>query len=274
MNYPSRFDTVINDSFRQSNGRTNWVLDGLVTVDTGGNQPGINLNYDAIQEVKVLASAYSAEYGRTSGVQIVGITKAGTNQFHGSIYDIEQRSSWANNSWANVQNGFPKTLNNQRWYGLTLGGPVGRPNKEGRKLFFFISEQVNPDTTAGTVSYIRVPSLLERQGDYSQTTDNNGALFNTIADPASGLPCTATNHAGCFQDGGVLGRIPQSRLYPLGMAILNMVPPAQHPGSQLQPQDRNAERHDHDLSAVGARGLYFVHQAALLRQVRRPEPVG
>jgi hypothetical protein len=224
MPYPSRFDTVINDGIRQSNGRTNWILDGLVTVDTGGNQPGINLNYDAVAEVKVLASAYSAEYGRTSGPQIVGITKSGTNQFHGSVYDIEQRSQWATNSWVNQHNNIPKYMNNVRWYGFTLGGPVGRPNKDGRKLFFFTSLQISPTTTKGTVNYLRVPSLMERQGDFSQTTDNTGALYNLIADPSTGLPCTAANRGGCFQDGGVLGRIPQSRLYGLGMAILNMYP--------------------------------------------------
>ncbi len=220
MPYPSRFDTVINDGIRQSNGRTNWVLDGLVTVDSGGNQPGVNLNYDAVAEVKVLASAYSAEYGRTSGVQIVGITKSGTNQFHGTLYDIEQRSNWATNSWVNQHNGIPKYMNNVRWYGFSLGGPVGRANKEGRKLFFFIAEQVSPTTTKGTVSYIRVPTLAERQGDFSQTTDNTGRLFNTIADPTTGLPCTATSRAGCFPN----GVIPASRLYPLGKAVLNMYP--------------------------------------------------
>ncbi|MFB3779038.1 MAG: carboxypeptidase regulatory-like domain-containing protein [Bryobacteraceae bacterium] len=224
MPYPSRFDTVINDGIRQSNGRTNWVLDGLVMVDSGGNQPGVNLNYDAVSEVKVLASAYSAEYGRTSGVQIVGITKSGTNQFHGTIYDIEKRSNWATNSWVNAQNGLPKPKTDVRWFGFSLGGPVGRPNKPDRKLFFFIAEQVSPTTTKGAVNYIRVPTLLERQGDFSQTTDNAGNLFNLIADPASGLPCTSTNRAGCFQDGGVLGRIPKSRLNPIGMAILNMYP--------------------------------------------------
>ncbi|PWU08393.1 MAG: hypothetical protein C5B51_07875 [Terriglobia bacterium] len=221
---PSRLDTIIPNGTNQSTARTNWVLDGLTTVDSGGNQAGISLNYDAVAEVKVLASAYSAEYGRSSGLQIVGITKSGTNQFHGTLYDIEQRSNWATNSWVNTHNNVPKTMNNVRWYGFSLGGPVGHPNREGRKLFFFIAEQISPTTTGGAVNYIRVPSLAERQGDFSQTTDNTGARFNLIADPSSGQPCTAANHAGCFQDGGVLGKIPQSRLYPLGMAILNMYP--------------------------------------------------
>jgi hypothetical protein len=220
----SRLDTIVPNGTNQSTARTNYVLDGLTTVDSGGNQAGIALNYDAVAEVKVLASAYSAEYGRSSGLQVVGITKSGGNQFHGTLYDIEQRSNWATNSWVNQKNGVSKTENNIRWYGFSLGGPVGRPNKDGRKLFFFIAEQISPTTTGYAVNYIRVPSLLERQGDFSQTTDNAGNLYNLIADTSTSLPCTAANHAGCFQDGGVLGRIPQSRLYGLGTAILNMYP--------------------------------------------------
>jgi hypothetical protein len=220
---PTRLDTIVSGG-ASANARTNYMLDGVTSVNTGGNQPGINLNYDSIAEVRVLTNSYSAEYGRSSGIQVVGITKSGTNQLHGSAYDIENRSGWATNSWVNQQDGVPKSLNNMRYWGGTLGGPVGRLGKENHKVFFFLSEQVQPDTTGGAVNYFRVPTALERQGDFSQTKDNNGNLFNTIADPASGLPCTSTNYAGCFQDGGVVGRIPQSRLYQLGMNVLNQYP--------------------------------------------------
>ncbi len=223
-NAPTRLDSAASGGTAATTARTNYMLDGVTDVNTGGNQPGINLNYDSIAEVKVLTNTYSAEYGRSSGLQVVGITKSGTNQFHGSAYDIESRSGWATNSWVNQRNNVPKTLNNQRYWGGTLGGPVGKPGKDNHKLFFFVSEQVQPTTTAGAVNYFRVPTTLERQGDFSQTTDNNGNLFNTIADPNSGLPCTATNHGGCFQDGGVLGKIPASRLYQLGLNILNQYP--------------------------------------------------
>ncbi len=65
--------------------RTNYMLDGISSVNTGGNQPGLELNADAIAEVKVVASAYQAEYGRSTGIQISGVTKSGTNQFRGSV---------------------------------------------------------------------------------------------------------------------------------------------------------------------------------------------
>ena len=81
---------------------------------------------DAIAEVKVLSSAYQAEYGRSSGLQISGVTKSGTNQFHGSFFDIERNGTWNANSWSNEQNGIAKPVTRERDYGYTIGGPIGR----------------------------------------------------------------------------------------------------------------------------------------------------
>ena len=69
-----------------------------------------------------------------------------------------------------------------------------------------------------------MPTALERVGDFSQTRDNNGNLFNLIADAQSGLPCTATNQSGCFQDGGILGKIPTNRLNPASLQLLSRYP--------------------------------------------------
>ena len=55
------------------------------------------------------------------------MTKSGTNQFRGSLYDIERNSDWNSNSWANVKNGDPKPVSNQRDWGYSLGGPIGKP---------------------------------------------------------------------------------------------------------------------------------------------------
>jgi Carboxypeptidase regulatory-like domain len=212
------------DSVNNNSARSNFQLDGVTSVNTGGNQPGINLNFDSVAEVRVLTNAYQAEYGRSSGLQIIGITKSGTNQFHGSVYDFERNSNWNTNSWSNQRNGFAKSVQKGRNWGGTFGGPVGRPGKDNRKLFFFVSEQVQPTTTSGAINLFRVPTALERQGDFSQTTDQNGNLLNLIRDPSANLPCTAANTSGCFQDGGVLGRIPVSKQYPLGLNILKSYP--------------------------------------------------
>ena len=220
---PGVITTGTNRFARIDGARTNYMLDGISSVNTGGNQPGLELNADAIAEVKVVASAYQAEYGRSTGIQISGITKSGTNQFRGSIYDIERQGKWNSNSWQNVRNGNLKPVLKEKDWGYTIGGPVGKPGGQNR-LFFFYSEQFSPRTSGGAINRFRVPTLLERQGDFSQTTDNNGARFNLIRDASTGLPCIATDTRGCFQAGGVLGRIPQDRLYRLGLNILKTYP--------------------------------------------------
>jgi hypothetical protein len=206
-------------------GQNNIMMDGVSTMDTGNNGQLISMNVDSIAEVKVLTQGYQAEFGRSSGLQISAVTKSGTNQFRGSVYDIERNSDWNANSWVNTRNGDPKPVSKQRDWGYTLGGPVGKPGGANR-LFFFYSHEYRPRETGGNINRFRVPTELERQGDFSQTRDNNGALFNTIRDSTTGLPCAASDTRGCFQDGGVLGRIPQSRLYPTGMNILSRLWPA------------------------------------------------
>src|SRR5688572_3578743 len=174
---PGVAPTSSNRPVRLDGARTNYLLDGVTTINTGGNQPGLELNSDSIAEVKIIASAYQAEYGRSTGLQIVGVTKSGTNQFRGSFYDIERNSDWNSNTWANARNGIKKPVSKQRDWGFTIGGPVGRPGGTN-KLFFFYSEQFQPRSSGGAASQFRVPTLLERQGDFSQTTDNTGARFN------------------------------------------------------------------------------------------------
>ena len=199
------------------------MMDGVSTMDTGNNGQLLQMNPEAIAEVKVLTAGYQAEYGRSSGLQITAVTKGGSNQFHGSLYGIMRNSDWNSNSWVNKINGTPKQVAKDSDYGYSFGGPVGRPGGEN-KLFFFYSQEYRPRTSANILRQFRVPTALERQGDFSQTRDNNGNLFNLIKDPRSTSPCTAANTAGCFQDGGVLGRIPQDRLYQTGINILKLWP--------------------------------------------------
>src|SRR5688572_1376964 len=222
-------------------GQNNFQMDGVSTMDTGNNGQLIQMNMEAIAEVKVLTSGYQAEYGRSSGLQITAVTKSGSNQFRGSLYDIERNSDWNTNSWQNQQNGDPKAVSKQKDWGYSVGGPVGRAGGTN-KLFFFYSHEYRPRTAGGGINRFRVPTQLERQGDFSQSLDNQGVLFNLIRDASSGRPCTSANTSGCFQDGGVLGRIPQNRLYRPGLMALsyqNLLPMPNH--TQLPGESYNLE---------------------------------
>ncbi|MBP2648979.1 MAG: TonB-dependent Receptor Plug Domain protein, partial [Gemmatimonadetes bacterium] len=182
-------------------------MDGISAMDTGNNGQMLSMNTEAVAEVKVLTSAYQAEYGRSSGIQVLSITKGGTNQFRGSFYDIERHSQWNKNSWANIQNGTPLAKSDQRDWGYSIGGPVGKPGGNNR-LFFFYSHEFRPRTSGNVEYLIRTPTALERQGNFSQSRDNLGNLYPYIRDYTTGLPCSAGSTAGCFQYQGVLGWIP------------------------------------------------------------------
>ena len=198
-------------------------MDGISAMDTGNNGQMLSMNTEAVAEVKVLTSAYQAEYGRSSGIQVLSMTKGGTNRFRGSLYDIERHSQWNKNSWTNIQNGTPKAKSDQRDWGYSIGGPIGKPGGDN-KLFFFYSHEFRP-RTSGNVEYLfRLPTALERQGNFSQSRDNLGNLYPYVRDCTTGLPCSASNTAGCFQYQGVLGWIPPDRLYQPGMNLLNMFP--------------------------------------------------
>jgi hypothetical protein len=184
------------------------------------------MNTESIGEVKILTQGYQAEFGRSSGLQITAVTKSGTNRFRGSVYDVERDTSWNSNSWVNIENGDPKPIQDEKDWGYSIGGPIGKPGGNN-KLFFFYAHEYRPRNSPinnGNPIRLRVPTALERQGDFSQTRDNNGNLFNLVRDHASGLPCSATDTRGCFQAGGVLGRIPQDRLYAAGVGVLNRYP--------------------------------------------------
>lgn len=210
------------------NNQANVTFDGAGNVDTGANGGQMaTISLDSVQEFKVLTSNYQAQYGRSAGAQISVVSKGGKKKFYGTGYWYHRNESVNANDWINNRDGLPRKIFRANDFGATLGGPVyipGKFNTHKDKLFFFWSEERQHQFLPENVHKATVPTALERQGDFSQSVDKNGNLFNRIKDPVSEKPCTTTDHTGCFQDGGVLGKIPQNRLYGPGIAILNLFP--------------------------------------------------
>jgi len=218
---------------------TNYTVDGVSNLDTGNDGVLGSINLDAVEEFKILTNAYQAEYGRSSGAQLSLVTKSGGREYHGSAYGYRRQESLNANTFINNRErgralatdpnsrvGL-KPINRQTDAGFTIGGPVplGGYNKDHNRLFFFGAfENQQRFTPRANPNRVKVPTVLERQGDFSQSRDNNNNLFNLIKDYQTGLPCTAADTRGCFQDGGVLGRIPANRLYAPGIAILKAYP--------------------------------------------------
>src|SRR5690606_28965147 len=154
----------------------NVTIDGVANIDTGNNGGNMaSTNIDAVAEFKVLTNSYAAEYGRATGAQIQVVTKSGTRDFRGSGYWYGRRSDWNANSWINkrVTPEIPKAKTSRNDAGFTIGGPVFFPgfNEDKRKLFFFFSQEHQRRTEPAGERQTRVPTELERRGDFSQSVD-------------------------------------------------------------------------------------------------------
>ena len=138
--------------------QNNYRLDGISLNDYANAGPGSvlggNLGVDAIQEFSVLTSNYSAEYGKTSGGVVNAITRSGTNQFHGSVYEFVR------NSALDARNFFDTTLppfrRNQ------FGGGAGGPIRKDRTFIFGDFEAVRQ--SKGITQVSTVPSPNARNG--------------------------------------------------------------------------------------------------------------
>ena len=193
--------------------QNNIMMDGISAMDTGNNGQMINLNIESIGEVKVLTQGYQAEYGRSSGLQITAVTKGGTNSFHGSGYGIFTNSDWNSRTWLQQKNGDAKPYAYTSIYGYTIGGPIGKPNHHN-KLFFFYAHEYQPQTlqvNGGNIIRYRLPTQLERSGDFSQSRDQNGNLLTSLFDSSTGTPFPGL-------------KIPTNQLYAPGLAVLNRYP--------------------------------------------------
>jgi len=220
-------DFTVNGQRPNSN---NITIDGVANIDTGNNGGNMaTTNVDSVAEFKILTNAYQAEYGRATGGQVQVVTKSGTQDFHGSGYWYGRRSDWNATSWINNRDNLatPKASRDDRGY--TIGGPIFIPNSfnaDKRKLFFFWSQEWQTRKDPAGERRATVPTALERRGDFSQSVDSSGKPFPYIRDYQTGLPCGPADTRGCFQDGGVLGRIPANRLYQPGLNALGIFPDA------------------------------------------------
>jgi hypothetical protein len=91
---------------------------------------------DALQEFRIQTSTYAPEFGRQPGGQISIVTRSGTNQFHGSLFDYLRNDKLDANDWFGDHAGLSKPKERQNDFGGTLGGPIWK----GKTFFFFSYE--------------------------------------------------------------------------------------------------------------------------------------
>src|SRR5262249_28098791 len=185
---------------------TNVLLDGGENVDAFTAVGGRSAPRDAGQEVRGVSSNSSAEYGRASGGVVNVATKAGSNTFHGSLYEFNRTSALASNSFDNNANGLPKGVFTRNQFGYALGGRVIKD-----KLFFFSStEWTRVRSNGEVISLVPTPQLLAASNvntrnffnAFQLVTPINGAV-HTVADTLNNFSLDAT---GAF--GSLPGNLP------------------------------------------------------------------
>ena len=194
-------------------GTVNLTLDGVSSLDTGSmTGPYLAPSVDAVAEIKVLLTNYQAEYGRSSGGTINTVIKSGTREFHGGAYYFLRNEALNANEFFRNRDGLPRPQYRFNYPGYFLGGPVtlGKFNQKREKLFFFWSQEFLPRKYPTSLQRRTFPTAFERQGNFSQTFDQNGTLIQVID------PLTRLQFPGNI--------IPANRIDKNGQALLNILP--------------------------------------------------
>lgn len=202
------------------------VIDGVTaSFPTVNGFTGISVfpSVDAIQEFKVLGANYPAEYGRSLGSVLNVVYKSGTNDFKGSAYEFFRDSAFDANSYFAKQAGQPLGDFRRSQFGGVAGGPIHR----GRTFFMTSFEGLRERRLSQMTT--TVPTMAQRQGDFSQTFAQNGQLIR-IFDPFT----TRANPAGGFiRDPLVNNVIPIERMDPVARQVLQYFPLPNQPGNSI-----------------------------------------
>jgi Carboxypeptidase regulatory-like domain/TonB dependent receptor-like, beta-barrel len=134
-----------------------FVLNGSDVEEDVNMGAAIVPNLDSIAEFRILTSNFDAEYGEFSGGQINVVTKSGTNEFHGDLFEFLRNTDLdARNYFSPTRGAF-----DQNQFGGTIGGPIRK-----NEVFFFADYQGTRLTQGIDTGEIPVPSLAERAGDF------------------------------------------------------------------------------------------------------------
>ncbi len=172
---------------------------------------------DDVEEFNIQTNALDAEYGHGGGMYVNVATKSGTNEFHGSAYEFMRNDKLNANYFFNNKYGTPRAPYHFNQFGLTAGGPIIK-----NKMFAFFNFEKVIERSPVTARFT-TPTALQRTGDFSQTYNSAGVLFQ-IADPTTTKP----DGTGRVLFSG--NKIPASRINQIATNVLARFPMPNVPG--------------------------------------------
>lgn len=247
----------------------NFSVNGGDANDQFVNLPTVQPTPDAVEEFRVITNTFDAEYGRNSGAVVNVVTKSGTNQFHGNVYE------YFRNTVLNAQGYFNtvKPQENQNQFGGTFGGPLRKD-----RTFFFTSYEGRRVRQGISGQLVPVPSPQELTGDFSGGSTFGGGISNPfvaqVLDGRSG--CDAALGLGANGIAGLSNPawstifpnnvIPSACQDPVAANLLKYVPAANRPDGTFQAvpvqsdtQDQFTARIDHRLTDKQNFSFYYYY---------------
>lgn len=229
----------------RSNGQNNFLLNGvdnnINTIDfLNQTSYAVGPSVEAISEMSVITNGYNAEYGRAAGGVINVNLKSGTNQLHGSLFEVLQNKVLDANSWNNNSAGALRGPFVYNQFGATAGGPILK-----NKLFIFgdyqgtrIASSGGSVAGLGRSGFLQIPTDAFKRGDFSSllgasvtvpdangnpVTVQKGAIYDpaTTVYNAAGTPISRMAFPGNI--------IPSSRFDPAFAKILSLYPSTNQP---------------------------------------------
>src|ERR1017187_2500199 len=160
-----------------------YNLDGGTNQDLMSNTNNPFPFPDALQEFSVQTNSFDTQYGTNAGAVVNVITKSGTNQFHGDVFEFVRNREF------NARNFFAAKVDplKRNQFGGTVGGPIQKD-----KTFFFFGYQATRIRTAGNANNTILPTAANMTGDFSNYLTANSAInpqgrVIQINDPTTGL---------------------------------------------------------------------------------------
>jgi len=203
--YANSSDTIAISVNGTRGNEVNYRLDGATHMDNVTNLNAVYPNPDALQEFNVQTSNYSAQYGNFAGAVVNVVTRSGSNQFHGSLFEFVR------NGAMNARNFFAAQSDNlkRNQFGASAGGPVVH-----NRLFWFGSYQGTLVRNTSYTNTAYVPSAALRRGDFTETG-------RSITDPLTNRPFPGA-------------QIPADRIRPIATNLLAKVPFSSQPSGLLR----------------------------------------
>jgi hypothetical protein len=202
------------------------LIDGVSNLARAG-QVAYVPQVEATGEVKVQTTMYDAQNGWTTGGVVNIVTKSGSNQWHGAVFEFLQNTHLNANTFDANRNGIARSSSHINTYGGDISGPL-RKNKLFGAFSFEKIDQVIPDPFVSSV-----PTAAQKQGDFSQTyysRDPSGRLLEqTIYDPFS----TRDSGGRLVRDPFPGNQIPAGRINPIARNVLALIPLGNVPGNSI-----------------------------------------